>query len=73
MNDPWLAHVSADPTEQARSVARAHAAFLSGGSAAGQELREVVAQSWLRSARAWPDHPTWMREFIEILRSKSPA
>jgi len=52
MNDPWLAHVSADPTEQARSVARAHAAFLSGGSAAGQELREVVAQSWLRSARA---------------------
>jgi protease I len=25
------------------------------------------------SARAWPDHPTWMREFIEILRSKSPA
>jgi protease I len=25
------------------------------------------------SARAWPDHPTWMREFIRILRSKAPA
>ena len=59
MNEPWLAHVSADPTGQARNVARAHAAFLAdgsaalaGGSAAGPELREVVAQSWLRSARA---------------------
>jgi protease I len=25
------------------------------------------------SARAWPDHPEWMREFIRILREKAPA
>jgi protease I len=25
------------------------------------------------SARAWPDHPSWMREFMQILRSKAPA
>ncbi len=25
------------------------------------------------SARAWPDHPAWMREFIRILRAKAPA
>jgi len=25
------------------------------------------------SARAWPGHPAWMREFIGILRAKSPA
>jgi protease I len=25
------------------------------------------------SARAWPDHPTWMREFVRILRRRAPA
>jgi protease I len=25
------------------------------------------------SARAWPDHPEWMREFMRILREKAPA
>jgi protease I len=25
------------------------------------------------SARAWPDHPSWMREFVRILRAKAPA
>jgi hypothetical protein len=25
------------------------------------------------SARAWPDHPAWMRELIQILRSKAPT
>ena len=55
MNDPWLAHVSADPTGQARSVARAHAVFLGGGPLAVPGLREVVAQSWQRSARAHVD------------------
>ena len=33
----------------------------------------ITAPLSTNSARAWPDHPTWMREFIEILRSKSPA
>jgi uncharacterized protein (DUF779 family) len=52
MNDAWLAHVSADPTRRAREVAQAHAAFLAGGPLAGSGLRDVVAQSWLRSAQA---------------------
>ncbi|WP_338872647.1 DJ-1/PfpI family protein [Myxococcus stipitatus] len=25
------------------------------------------------SARAWPDHPAWMREFMKMLRAKAPA
>jgi protease I len=25
------------------------------------------------SARAWPDHPAWMREFMDVLRAKAPA
>ena len=52
MKDPWLAHVSADPTGRARQVAQAHAAFLAGGPPAGSDLRDVVVQSWLRSAQA---------------------
>jgi protease I len=24
------------------------------------------------SARAWPDHPAWMREFIALLKKKTP-
>ena len=43
--------------------------------AAGGEFVDsgAVIDGQMVSARAWPDHPTWMREFIEILRSKSPA
>ena len=43
--------------------------------AAGAEFVDsgAVIDGQMVSARAWPDHPTWMREFIEILRSKSPA
>jgi protease I len=43
--------------------------------AAGAELVDgaAVIDGQMVSARAWPDHPSWMREFIEILRSKSPA
>jgi protease I len=25
------------------------------------------------SARAWPDHPAWMREFVRILRERAPV
>jgi protease I len=25
------------------------------------------------SARAWPDHPEWMREFLQILRKRAPV
>lgn len=33
----------------------------------------AVVDGNLVSARAWPDHPEWMREFIKILRKKAPA
>ena len=43
--------------------------------AAGAEFVDgaAVVDGQMVSARAWPDHPAWMREFIAILRSKSPA
>jgi len=25
------------------------------------------------SARAWPDHPAWMREFVKLLKEKAPV
>jgi protease I len=31
-----------------------------------------VVDGSLVSARAWPDHPTWMRAFIEVLRKAAP-
>jgi protease I len=42
--------------------------------AAGAEFVDAagVVDGQLVSARAWPDHPAWMREFIRILRSKAP-
>lgn len=33
---------------------------------------EVVIDGTLISARAWPDHPAWMREFIALLKKKAP-
>jgi hypothetical protein len=56
MGNSWLAEVGADPQARARQIARAHSAFVAtrrlpaAASAAG--LREVVAQSWLRSSDA---------------------
>ncbi|HSZ42752.1 MAG TPA: DJ-1/PfpI family protein [Trebonia sp.] len=43
--------------------------------AAGAEFvdSEAVVDGQMVSARAWPDHPSWMREFIQILRSKAPV
>ena len=34
---------------------------------------EAVVDGMMVSARAWPDHPAWMREFIQILKKKVPA
>jgi len=34
---------------------------------------EAVIDGAMVSARAWPDHPAWMREFIRILKKKAPA
>lgn len=33
----------------------------------------AVVDGVMVSARAWPDHPSWMRAFLEILRTKAPA
>jgi len=32
----------------------------------------AVVDGNMVSARAWPDHPSWMREFMKILKSKYP-
>jgi protease I len=42
--------------------------------AAGAEFvdSEAVVDGVMVSARAWPDHPAWMREFVDILRAKAP-
>src|SRR3989440_1863 len=32
-----------------------------------------VVDGVMVSARAWPDHPSWMREFMRILRERAPV
>jgi protease I len=34
---------------------------------------EAVVDGSMVSARAWPDHPAWMREFVRLLREHAPA
>src|SRR5438093_11899645 len=43
--------------------------------AAGAEFvdSEAVVDGQMVSARAWPDHPAWMREFVRILRKQAPV
>ncbi|QUQ69627.1 DJ-1/PfpI family protein [Kutzneria sp. CA-103260] len=43
--------------------------------AAGGEFvdSEAVVDGTMVTARAWPDHPAWMREFIAVLRAKAPV
>ncbi|WHT21483.1 DJ-1/PfpI family protein [Crossiella sp. CA-258035] len=33
---------------------------------------EVVVDGPMVTARAWPDHPAWMREFVALLRVRAP-
>lgn len=33
---------------------------------------EAVVDGSMVSARAWPDHPAWMREFVQLLREQAP-
>ncbi|KJS51366.1 peptidase, partial [Streptomyces rubellomurinus subsp. indigoferus] len=42
--------------------------------AAGAEFvdGEAVVDGLVVSARAWPDHPAWLRPFLDILREKAP-
>ena len=44
-------------------VRAAGAEFVDGGG---------VVDGVMVSARAWPDHPTWMREFVKLLRERAP-
>jgi protease I len=43
--------------------------------AAGAEFvnAEAVVDGVMVSARAYPDHPAWMREFMRILRKRAPV
>lgn len=34
---------------------------------------DAVVDGVVVSARAWPDHPAWMRAFVEVLREKAPV
>jgi protease I len=34
---------------------------------------DAVVDGVMVSARAWPDHPSWMREFMRILKEHAPA
>ncbi|MEV7617894.1 DJ-1/PfpI family protein [Streptomyces sp. NPDC089799] len=43
------------------------------GAGGAFEDSEAVVDGTLVSARAWPDHPAWMREFLTVLRSKAPV
>ena len=60
MSSGWLARVGADPQSRAREIGHAHSAFLSSGSLARATagVRELVAQSWRRSASAQVDPDT---------------
>ena len=48
----------------ASDVAQAGAEYVDGA---------AVVDGLMVSARAWPDHPSWMRAFMEVLRAKAPA
>jgi hypothetical protein len=55
MADPWLAlEFGADPAERIAQVGAAHEAFLTAGTDPGR-VRDVVAESWRRSAGALLD------------------
>jgi protease I len=43
--------------------------------AAGAEFVDAagVVDGTMVSARAWPDHPAWMREFVKLLKERSPV
>ena len=33
---------------------------------------EAVVDGMIMSVRGWPDHLSWMREFIRLLKQKAP-
>src|ERR687891_145512 len=57
--DADVAFADVDPSE--------YVALVVPGGGAG------VVDGVMVSARAWPDHPEWMREFMKVLRERHPA
>jgi protease I len=53
----------------------AYPALEPGMEAAGASFQdaEAVVDGVLVSARAWPDHPGWIREFLSVLRAQAPV
>jgi protease I len=53
----------------------AYPALESDVKAAGAEFVDGggVVDGVMVSGRAWPDHPSWMREFVRLLREHAPA
>lgn len=71
----WLAlEAGADPEERAVAVRRAHEAFLTDGEI-GAPVRNLIAESWRRSARAsvGPDHVAGVDLADEDLRAHREA
>ena len=66
--------LAAAGTLQGRRTA-AYPALAPDVAAAGAEFVDgaAVIDGQMVSARAWPDHPAWMREFSAIRRARSPA
>ena len=66
--------LAAAGTLQGRRTA-AYPALEADVKAAGAEFVDDagVVDGQMVSARAWPDNPAWMREFIEVLRAKAPV
>lgn len=52
----------------------AYPALEPGIRAAGAQFvnAEAVLDGMMVSARAWPDHLSWMREFVRLLKQKTP-
>ncbi len=68
-----LALAAADLLQGRRSAA--YPALAPDVARAGGEFvdSDAVVDGMMVSARAWPDHPSWMREFLKVLRAKAPV
>jgi protease I len=68
-----LALAAAGVLEGRRSAA--YPALQADVEAAGAEFvdGDGVVDGLMVSARAWPDHPSWMREFMRLLHEHAPA
>ncbi|HEY3748406.1 MAG TPA: DJ-1/PfpI family protein [Pseudonocardiaceae bacterium] len=66
--------LAAAGTPQGRKLA-AYPALAPDVVAAGGEFVDgaAVVDGQLFTGRAWPDHPSWMRAFMEYLRKVAPA